>query len=743
MKRLSRLYLVGLLMLIIALSGCIIGDEKYATSEEEYEIGWILHNVNESTPTELTFDSRDLAMYTYTFNYPGTQPNEMHNILFWIQPIHKNENVLQITFHNKIATPLNRTYYVMGEEPPQGYYVTNWSFCNLMVTNYLPFEYYGSFEEHYECDNPFEGIKPISGDKRQVYFGTLPFLPTYILVESNTLRLGRPLIKGYQDTSQLVGYTSLLSLDEIPKYQIFLNGSLKLEGNLTHQEEWNHTVLNYDLGEENGDYVVKVMIPTSYPTWNVVEITGKFKKPSADMQPPILNGIEARPYFEINKDYSLSLNLSDNTRIDVVGIEYNTTQGWFKTNVTNTSEIYTTTFNINDQNAKEFSLRISVNDSYGNEISYTITPFALLGREIHLNLTSSTNTFVPLQNISFGGSVSDGKNYVRGLKLMHFINDEYFDSEMSGFDFSDREGEFKTSWTVPANYSQSILKITSMFRGTGCYLPKAESIILSYQTPQPTTTTSRAGGGYTGSASISMKTSTTVTTTTVQKDEVQQEIKTPRVNASNFIINNLIIEKRNISPGEPIIIKVNVSNIGDIEGNYTLYLKINGIIEGEKTITLKGGESTIVTFEVTKGNPNVYEVEVGDLKESFVVAKKTSLTKDSLKYILIGIVFIIFAFAVIAIFATKTRQKEERFLLTDIRFITKFNESYNGKRVLFKGNVQFINSEKGGYWYRIFDGLNEVYGFCEKAIDDGQYKIMGLVRNEDCIYVVIENFEKV
>jgi hypothetical protein len=645
-----------MLLLIIALSGCIFGDEEYATSGEEYEIGWILHNVNESTPTELTFDSNNLAVYTYTFNYPGTQPNEMHNILFWLQPVQKNEYVLQIAFPNEIAVPLNRTYYLMGQEPPEGYYASNWSFCNFMVINYLPFDYYGSFEEHYECENPFEGIKPVPTEERQVYFGTSPLLPTYIQVEANSIKLGRPLIKGYRNTSQLVGYTSMLSIEEIPAYQIFLNDSLKAEGNLTYNEEWNHTVLNYDLSGENGKYVVKLKIYTSYPTWNLIEIAGKFTKPSADMQPPVLNSIEARPYFEIDKDYSLSLNVTDNSQVDGVSIEYNTTQGWFKANVTNVSEIYTAIFNISDPNSKEFGLKISINDSYGNEINYTITPFALLGREVYLNLSSSVNTFVPSQNISFGGNVSDSISYVRGLNIMHFINDEYIGSEMSGFDLFEGEGGFKSSWTVPANYSRNILNITSIFYGTGCYLPKAESIVLSYQTPMPTTTTSISRGGYVGS-SLSRKTSTTVTTTTVQKVEVQQEIKTPK-----FVVSNITIEKHLLSPNEPLIIKVNVSNLGEVEGNYTVYLKINGNIEGEKTVSLKARESTIVTFEVSKNMPNVYEVEVGDLKESFeVMPQKAEQTKNFAKYIIMG-VFIIFVFAAIAFAASKTRTKEEKFL---------------------------------------------------------------------------------
>jgi hypothetical protein len=38
--------------------------------------------------------------------------------------------------------------------------------------------------------------------------------------------------------------------------------------------------------------------------------------------------------------------------------------------------------------------------------------------------------------------------------------------------------------------------------------------------------------------------------------------------------------------------------------------------------------------------------------------------------------------------------------------------------------------------------LNEVYGVCEKTIENGEYKIVGVVKNEEYVYVNIEKFEK-
>lgn len=76
---------------------------------------------------------------------------------------------------------------------------------------------------------------------------------------------------------------------------------------------------------------------------------------------------------------------------------------------------------------------------------------------------------------------------------------------------------------------------------------------------------------------------------------------------------------------------VNVTNTGELEGNHTVELKINGSIVDLKTLALAGGEDTRILFEVERGI-GTYQVDVDGLKDSFEVVlthKRSSWDKIS------------------------------------------------------------------------------------------------------------------
>ena len=76
-----------LITVLVLLSGCFDADETYSVSKEQYLMGWILHNVNDSTNTILDYSLEELAIYNYTYNYPANQPQTYSNVLFWVAPI--------------------------------------------------------------------------------------------------------------------------------------------------------------------------------------------------------------------------------------------------------------------------------------------------------------------------------------------------------------------------------------------------------------------------------------------------------------------------------------------------------------------------------------------------------------------------------------------------------------------------------------------------------------------------------
>ena len=88
---------------------------------------------------------------------------------------------------------------------------------------------------------------------------------------------------------------------------------------------------------------------------------------------------------------------------------------------------------------------------------------------------------------------------------------------------------------------------------------------------------------------------------------------------AEFKVTNLSISPVVVKVMENVTISVNITNLGEVEDAYTVSLKINGETEGFKNITLAGGNSTIVSFEIKKDIPGTYEVEVDGLTGTFTV----------------------------------------------------------------------------------------------------------------------------
>jgi len=86
-----------------------------------------------------------------------------------------------------------------------------------------------------------------------------------------------------------------------------------------------------------------------------------------------------------------------------------------------------------------------------------------------------------------------------------------------------------------------------------------------------------------------------------------------------FSVSNISVEPTEVQPKEVVTITVSVANTGGMEGSHTLVLKINGVKEAEKTITVAPGNIKAVSFTVTKEQPGSYSVTVDGLGSSFIV----------------------------------------------------------------------------------------------------------------------------
>jgi hypothetical protein len=85
-------------------------------------------------------------------------------------------------------------------------------------------------------------------------------------------------------------------------------------------------------------------------------------------------------------------------------------------------------------------------------------------------------------------------------------------------------------------------------------------------------------------------------------------------------LSSLVISPTTVAPGEKVNISVSVANTGNLSGNFTVVLNINGVKEVEQSVTVAAGSSQTVSFSVAREKAGSYNVTIGGLNGSFTVA---------------------------------------------------------------------------------------------------------------------------
>ena len=88
-------------------------------------------------------------------------------------------------------------------------------------------------------------------------------------------------------------------------------------------------------------------------------------------------------------------------------------------------------------------------------------------------------------------------------------------------------------------------------------------------------------------------------------------------------VDNLKITPNPVKPNGIITVFAEATNTGSVTSSYSLVLKIKGIAEAVKEITLSPEQSQKVAFMIIKTKPGVYDVDLEDLKGSFTVEEVT------------------------------------------------------------------------------------------------------------------------
>jgi len=75
-----------------------------------------------------------------------------------------------------------------------------------------------------------------------------------------------------------------------------------------------------------------------------------------------------------------------------------------------------------------------------------------------------------------------------------------------------------------------------------------------------------------------------------------------------------------LEAGNPIAVKVNVTNVGEVEGSYDVRLKVDNVVVSTREVTLGGGDTTTVFFTYSTDDIGTHYVEVDGLTDTFIVS---------------------------------------------------------------------------------------------------------------------------
>jgi hypothetical protein len=96
-----------------------------------------------------------------------------------------------------------------------------------------------------------------------------------------------------------------------------------------------------------------------------------------------------------------------------------------------------------------------------------------------------------------------------------------------------------------------------------------------------------------------------------------------------FRLSALTIVPDTVESGQTTTISILLSNTGGSDGDFSVILKLNGVVEARKDVSLSAGSSEKVVFTVARSAAGSYQVDVSGLTGSFTVAEKTVPTQPA------------------------------------------------------------------------------------------------------------------
>jgi hypothetical protein len=93
---------------------------------------------------------------------------------------------------------------------------------------------------------------------------------------------------------------------------------------------------------------------------------------------------------------------------------------------------------------------------------------------------------------------------------------------------------------------------------------------------------------------------------------------------ANLSVKYVSVQPQQVSLNEPVTIYANITNSGDITGNYNITLKINDTVEETETGSIGAHAAKPLKFEVIKEQPGTYTVDINGQQVYFTVVDENS-----------------------------------------------------------------------------------------------------------------------
>ncbi len=125
------------------------------------------------------------------------------------------------------------------------------------------------------------------------------------------------------------------------------------------------------------------------------------------------------------------------------------------------------------------------------------------------------------------------------------------------------------------------------------------------------------------------ETSTEVDITVIMDEDKNITAHFEKLAPAEFELSNLTVEPEEPEVGDEIKISVDVINVGELEGEYTVQFYINGDVIGNNTVTIEAGETEMVSTIYEIEEDGEYHIEAEDVGITFTVEEEEEVTTDS------------------------------------------------------------------------------------------------------------------